>query len=73
LYKAQGKVAEQLQAAMASRAVIGQAKGILMGTRGCSAEDAFDILVKLSQDSNRKLREVAQVLVDQPKPASGSG
>ena len=67
LYEAQGKVAEQLQTAMASRAVIEQAKGILMGQRGCSAEQAFDILVKLSQETNRKLREVAQALVDEAR------
>ena len=64
LYEAQGRVAEQLQTAMQSRAVIEQAKGILMGARRCKAEEAFDILVKLSQDTNRKLRDVAQALVD---------
>jgi AmiR/NasT family two-component response regulator len=65
LYQAQGQMAEQLQSAMQSRAVIEQAKGILMGDRRCDAEQAFNILVKLSQDSNRKLREVAQAVVDQ--------
>jgi AmiR/NasT family two-component response regulator len=49
---------------MESRAVIEQAKGVLMGQRQCDAEEAFDILVKLSQQSNRKLREVAQALLD---------
>ena len=72
LYEAQGRVAEQLQTAMQSRAAIEQAKGILMGQRGCTAEEAFTILVKLSQDTNRKLRDVAQALVEQstnaPKP-----
>ncbi len=63
LYEAQAKVAEQLQTAMQSRAVIEQAKGILMGQRRCSAQEAFDVLVRLSQDSNRKLRDVAQALV----------
>lgn len=67
LYEAQGRVAEQLQAAMASRAVIEQAKGILMGARRCTSDEAFDILVKLSQDANRKLRDVAQALVDEAK------
>jgi GAF domain-containing protein len=57
-------LADQLQTAMESRAVIEQAKGVLMGQRRCTAEDAFDILVKLSQQSNRKLREVAQALVE---------
>lgn len=67
LYEAQSRVAEQLQTAMASRAVIEQAKGILMGSRGCSAEEAFTVLVRLSQDANRKLRDVAQALVDEAR------
>jgi AmiR/NasT family two-component response regulator len=50
---------------MASRAVIEQAKGVLMGQRRCSADEAFDILVGLSQQANRKLRDVAQALVEQ--------
>jgi GAF domain-containing protein len=65
LYEAQGQVAEQLQVAMQSRAVIEQAKGILMGQRRCSADEAFNTLVHLSQEANRKLRDVAQVLVDE--------
>lgn len=64
LYTAQGQVAEQLQQAMQSRAVIEQAKGILMGQRRCSAQEAFDLLVRLSQDTNRKLRDVAEALVE---------
>jgi GAF domain-containing protein len=70
LYEAQGKVAEQLQTAMASRAVIEQAKGILIGAPSCSPEDAFDLLVQLSQESNRKLRDVAQALVDDARTGS---
>ena len=57
--------ADQLAEALRSRAVIDQAKGILMGERRCSAEEAFDILVRLSQQSQRKLRDVAQALVEQ--------
>jgi len=71
LYQAQGEVAEQLQTAMQSRAVIEQAKGILMGARRCTSEDAFDILVTLSQDTNRKLRDVAQAIVDETRPDAG--
>jgi GAF domain-containing protein len=70
LYTAQGQVAEQLQRAMQSRAVIEQAKGVLMGQRRCSSQAAFDILVRLSQDTNRKLREVAEALV---QDATGPG
>ncbi|MEU4620038.1 GAF and ANTAR domain-containing protein [Actinoplanes sp. NPDC023801] len=64
LHDANVSLAQHLHSAMQSRAVIEQAKGILMGGRGCSAEEAFKILVKLSQDSNRKLRDVAAALVE---------
>ncbi|MFL6241187.1 MAG: GAF and ANTAR domain-containing protein [Actinomycetes bacterium] len=57
-------MAEQLQQAMESRAVIEQAKGILMAQRGCSSSAAFDMLVRLSQQSHRKLREIAAALVE---------
>ena len=70
LYEARGEVAEQLQAAMQSRAVIEQAKGILMGARRCTPDEAFAILADLSQRSNRKLRDVAAALVDEASPAA---
>jgi GAF domain-containing protein len=57
-------LAEQMQTAMQSRAVIEQAKGILMAQRRCGPEEAFDLLVRLSQESRNKLRDVAQGLVD---------
>ena len=63
LYGATAKLARQLEAAMASRAVIEQAKGIIMGSRRCTADEAFAILTAISQDSNRKLRDVAAALV----------
>ena len=53
----------QLQEALDSRAVIEQAKGILMGQRGIDADEAFQVLVALSQHANRKLRDVAEALV----------
>jgi GAF domain-containing protein len=72
LYDATATLAQQLQAAMESRAVIEQAKGIVMGDRRCSADEAFQILTKISQDSNRKLRDVATALVakttERPRP-----
>lgn len=64
LYMSSTQLATQLQEAMQSRAVIDQAKGILMGQRRIPAAEAFDLLVALSQASNRKLRDVAQALVD---------
>lgn len=64
LYESTRSLAEQLQAAMDSRAVIEQAKGVLMGQQHCTPDKAFDRLVALSQQSNRKLRDVARALVD---------
>ena len=58
------ELADQMHAAMQSRSVIEQAKGILMGRDGCSADDAFKKLTRLSQNSHRKLREIAQSIVD---------
>jgi transcriptional regulator with GAF, ATPase, and Fis domain len=56
-------LAEQMEVALRSRAVIEQAKGVLMATRTCSADDAFAQLVTRSQHANRKLREIAADIV----------
>ncbi|MEU8663227.1 GAF and ANTAR domain-containing protein [Actinoplanes philippinensis] len=64
LYDTTASLAQHMQAAMESRAVIEQAKGIIMGERRCSADEAFAILTKVSQDTNRKLRDVATALVE---------
>jgi GAF domain-containing protein len=56
-------LAEQMRQAMATRAVIEQAKGALIAQHGCSANDAFDMLVRASQRSQRKLRDVAAAMV----------
>ena len=53
----------QFAAALASRDCIGQAKGIIMERFKINAQDAFDLMVKLSQDSNVKLIEVARRIV----------
>ncbi|HVM28330.1 MAG TPA: GAF and ANTAR domain-containing protein [Mycobacteriales bacterium] len=57
-------LADQLRTAMLSRAVIEQAKGIVMAGRGIDADDAFDLLRTTSQHRNTKLRDVAQQVVD---------
>jgi GAF domain-containing protein len=57
--------AEELQQALASRAVIDQAIGILRSRSGGSSEDAFDRLTRMSQTENLKLRVVAERLVDE--------
>jgi GAF domain-containing protein len=64
LYDTTASLAQHMQAAMESRAVIEQAKGIIMGERRCTADEAFAILTKVSQDTNRKLRDVAAALVE---------
>lgn len=54
---------EQLRRAMQSRAVIEQAKGIIMAQRRCSAVDAFTELRTLSMNQNIKLAELAESIV----------
>lgn len=56
-------LATHQERAAASRAVIEQAKGIIMARTGCDADDAFTELVRRSQHSNRKLNLVAADLV----------
>jgi hypothetical protein len=56
--------AGQLQRAVDSRDVIGQAKGILMERFTLDDDEAFQMLVRSSQDTNLKLVEVATWLRD---------
>ncbi len=53
----------QLRRAMQTRPVIDLARGVLMASFGLSAEDAWQVLVTVSQNTNTKLREVADQLV----------
>jgi GAF domain-containing protein len=55
--------AAQLSTALVSRAVIEQAKGIIMVARGITAEQAFQVLVDQSQRNNIKLHTVAERFV----------
>ena len=57
------RLAGQLEQAMASRAVIEQAKGVLMAMRGVSEHEAFEVLRKTSQDRNVKVRVLAEEFV----------
>lgn len=52
-----------LQVALESRAVIEQAKGILVAEHGCDPDIAFKELSRISQRSNRKVRDIAADLV----------
>jgi GAF domain-containing protein len=64
LYESTRELADNLDIAMRTRAVIEQAKGILMSQRRCDATEAFNLLAAASQRSNRKLRDIAQAIVD---------
>ncbi|GAA4404511.1 GAF and ANTAR domain-containing protein [Fodinibacter luteus] len=57
------RLAGQLEQAMASRAVIEQAKGVIMAMRGVPEHEAFEVLRKTSQDRNVKVRALAQQIV----------
>ena len=54
-----------LQTAVNSRHVIGLAQGIIMQRYDMSLEASFEVLRRYSSHTNRKLREVAQLVVDQ--------
>jgi GAF domain-containing protein len=59
-----GEQARNMRLAMESRAVIEQAKGVLMAQRKVDADVAFEILREASQRYNRKLRDIALGIVD---------
>ncbi|HYN99664.1 MAG TPA: GAF and ANTAR domain-containing protein [Actinomycetota bacterium] len=58
----------QLEEAIRSRDVIGQAKGILMEREGVTADEAYDILRRSSQNLNVKLRDLAAKVAESPAP-----
>ena len=63
--------ARNMGLAMESRAVIEQAKGVLMAQRHVTAEQAFEILREASQRYNRKLRDIALGIVEGAQKGSG--
>jgi GAF domain-containing protein len=64
LYESAVERAEHLRAALDSRAVIDQAKGILMERFKMSADQAFSALAQLSMESNTKVRDIAERFVE---------
>jgi AmiR/NasT family two-component response regulator len=56
---------EQLHVALASRATIGIAKGVLMYRYGLDDKQAFAYLSRVSQGRNIKLRDVARQVIDE--------
>lgn len=55
----------QLRQALASRPTIDQAKGVIMADRGCTPDEAFQLLRKLSMDTNVRVADVAAAIVYQ--------
>ncbi|MFF7237889.1 GAF and ANTAR domain-containing protein [Streptomyces collinus] len=54
----------QLEQAVSTRHTIGEAMGILMGSRNLTEDQAFDVLRRYSQEHNVKLREVARQICE---------
>lgn len=70
LYDATRTVAERLRSISRRRAVVEQAKGIIMSDRGCTAEQAFSVLLEEARGSGYRVRDAAARLVD-GAPSSG--
>jgi GAF domain-containing protein len=72
-YRSARDMADNLRIALETRGVIDQAKGILMARHKLTADQAFQVLVRMSMKTNRKLRAVADDLVhtgELPQPVS---
>lgn len=63
-FGARGAQLEQLEEGLRTRTMIGQATGLLMAQEGMTSDEAFQKLVKVSQTSNVKLRDIAKRYVD---------
>jgi AmiR/NasT family two-component response regulator len=62
-YDSTTTLADHTRSVMDRRAVVDQAKGIIMAERRCTAEEAFAILAKVCEYSGREPAEVAAALV----------
>ncbi|MBV2354080.1 GAF and ANTAR domain-containing protein [Streptomyces sp. J2-1] len=66
---ASARTIDQLEHGMESRHAIGEAMGMLMERHRMTEDDAFDVLRRISQEHNIKLRDVAQrIRKDRPQP-----
>ena len=53
-----------LQRALESRAVIEQAKGVIVARDRCTPDEAFEVLIRISQHRHVKIRDLARAIVD---------
>jgi AmiR/NasT family two-component response regulator len=77
-YQAARDMADNLQLALESRAVIDQAKGVLVERYKLTPDQAFQLLAQASMAANRKVRDIADHLVHTGEllgapPQHGSG
>ncbi|SFT83882.1 ANTAR domain-containing protein, partial [Geodermatophilus amargosae] len=62
-YRSARDMADNLQAALEYRAVIDQAKGVLIERYKITPDQAFQLLAQASMHANRKVRDIADELV----------
>lgn len=70
-YAAAAGEASQLREALTSRSTIDQAKGVLMAQHQIDPDTAFQMLVRLSNDTNVRLVDVARAIVYQAQNGAG--
>jgi GAF domain-containing protein len=71
-YQSARDMADNLQAALESRAVIDQAKGVLVERHKLTPDQAFQVLAQASMHANRKVRDIADHLVRTGELIGGS-
>jgi hypothetical protein len=59
---------DQFRSGLVSRDIIGQAKGVIMERFNLDAVEAFEVLTRLSQQSNIKVIDIAKGLIDSEHP-----
>lgn len=73
LYWQATELTDQLKEALESRAVIDQAKGVLMAKEHISPDEAFSLLLKASQTGNVKVRDIALQIVAEAQGLRAKG
>jgi hypothetical protein len=70
LFRRSQEMVTHLHRTLTTRSLIERAKGVLMGQQEISSDDAFALLRQESQESHRKLRDVAVALLERQDPRS---